>query len=132
MRLMLLVFLAVSLFTQSSAGQAVDPAFHYPKSPQIQVIAEGSRVRALKGSVKGTHGVQIAGKVLVELIRGPGNEERLDARFCDDNGAFDFGRRKKGRYYVKVSMDGWDTLYFPVLLGSRGQQVLSVELRLSN
>ena len=131
MRLILSFLLVVSLFAQSAAGPIVDPALRYPGSPQTIVIVEAYKVRSMKGSVRGRGGIQITGPVLVELVRGPGNDERLDARLCDEEGAFDFGKLKKGRYYVKVSMQGWDTLYFPVWLGSRGQRTLSLELQLS-
>ena len=115
----LLVFMGAGLFGQPSP--AVDPGFHYPKSSQVQVIAEGFRARSLSGTVGGTHGARIAGPVLVEIIRGPSDEVRIDARLCDGKGFFDFGAKRKGRYYFKVSMEGWDTLYFPVTIGSRGR-----------
>ena len=132
MRLMLLSSLVVSLLAQSPGGPFVGPAFRYPKSSQINVIAQVHKVRAIRGSVKGMHGVQIAGRALVELVRGPDDEGRLDARLCDESGAFDFGRKKKGRYYLKVSLEGWDTLYVPVWLGSHGERTLNLELQLSN
>lgn len=128
--IVLLPFGAFGLQQRITVCSPVPPDFSYPKSPQVYVL-EPRRVGMLRGKVTGPRGAEITGPVLVEIIRGSNDERRVAACFADQDGSFDFGRKKKGRYYLKISMGGFDTAYIQVEVGKSKKKDLTVELQLS-
>lgn len=128
--LLLIVLLNAGAVTQkqSFACKPVPPDFSYPKSPQIYVL-EPRRIGSLRGKVTGPGGIEIAGPVLIEVVRGSNDERRVAACFANSGGSFDFGRMRKGRYQLKVSMPGFDTVYFRVDVGNPRNKDLAVELQ---
>lgn len=132
---MIKLLLTVSLFLNVADGWQQDndcipvPAdFSYPKSPQVYVL-EAQRVGRLKGRIRGPEGSEIRGPILVEIVRRIDDEERLEACFANEDGTFDLGRKKKGQYHLKISMDGWDTTYLQVRVGDAKDKEIVVGLR---
>ena len=119
----------VLAFATQIGTEPVPPSFRYSKSPQTQILAKPQNVRSLKGKVFGPSGVAVAGPVLVEIVGSLGSDTRLDARFADHEGNFDFGKRNNGRYFLKISMAGFDTIYLSITLRASGKADLRVELR---
>jgi hypothetical protein len=119
---------APEMHQRSDLCTAVSADFKYPNSPQVHIL-EQQRSKELKGKVSGPGGVEISGPVLVEIIRGRNNEERIAACLASSNGIFDFGHKRTGHYYLKVSMLGFDTTYVQVVLGKAKTTNVDVELR---
>lgn len=124
----ILAICGIPLFAQRAGPPPVAEEFCYPKSSQIQVLSRVERVRYLKGKALGPAGAAIAGPVLVETVQALGSDRRIEARFGDVDGNFDFGKRNKERYFPKISMEGFDTVYFGVALGNSGEAEIRVEL----
>jgi hypothetical protein len=122
-----LLILLVACHPDCPNGKVPD-GFSYPKPPQIRVLQKTHKVRAIKGKITGPFGSKISGKVLVEVITDLENEKRVIACFADSNGNFDLGIGKKGKYYLKVSMEGFDSVYITVLLTHFGRDELNIEL----
>ena len=128
----LFLIISTSVLGMASAQRGTEPVpahFSYPKSPQIQVFAHPQKVRSLKGKVLGPSGTAVAGPVLVEIVKALGSDDRLDAAFASQEGNFDLGKRKNGRYYLKISMDGFDSRYITVVLATSGDAEIRVALR---
>jgi hypothetical protein len=128
--LLLIILLNVGALTQNQSPtcQPVPSNFSYPKSPNIYVL-DLRRVGMLRGRVTGPRGVEITGPVLVEMVRGRDDEWRVAACFAAPNGAFNFGRMKRGRYHLRISMNGFDTAYMQVKVGRSRKKGLAVELQ---
>lgn len=113
-------FLLAACLAVEAQQNPVPPDFKYPASWQTEVRTDVRHSRRLKGVVRGRSDVLVTGPILVELIDSPAESTRLDARFCDADGYFDFGKKPRGSYIVRVSMLGWDTQIFPLQLGIWG------------
>jgi hypothetical protein len=128
----LVILLLASLSTTwcfQAVSETVPADFTYPRGYQRRILGE-LRAGRLAGQVRATRGALINGRVLVEIINNNTGEKRIEARFTNSQGYFDFGNLKLSkRVLLKISMPGFDTMFVPVLLDKKVSHVLSLELQ---
>jgi hypothetical protein len=100
----------------------------YPRSFQKRVLEE-VRAKRIVGRVTATRGSLISGNILVEIIENERTERRIQAKFADENGRFDFSSLKLGRMvWLKLSMPGFDTVFVQVRVDRKAPDELGLEL----
>jgi hypothetical protein len=123
-------FLMVTLV--SRAQEQVPPkTFEYPPSRTIIVIKKPLDASSLSGSVSDPTGCPVE-KVLVEIV-DERDKRRVDARLTNQKGTFLFPKERKGRYVLRLSKPGFDTMLVTVVVqkGSENKRV-TLQLELSS
>jgi hypothetical protein len=103
--------------------------FAYPESPSTTKFETPVSARALSGTVADSSGSRIV-RALVEIV-SEDRGIRLDATLTDDHGSFSFGKAVAGKYYLKVSVPGFDTLLATVIVDKKSRGRLRLFLKAS-
>jgi hypothetical protein len=111
------------------AGVRVPKEFSYPEPPSTTKIEQPIIARSLSGSVLAPSGSKIP-RALVELVSRDW-KTRVDARFTNSEGSFAFAKVPMGKYFLKVSMRGFDTLLVPVITAKKTKARLRLYLKFS-
>ena len=99
-------------------------------SPQVQVrLVRPITAGSLSGIVIDSEGFPIP-DALVERVNHTW-EATFDERKTDSNGRFSFGKMPKGRYFLKASKLGFNTLVLKVRTTNKSKAKLKLSLRVS-
>jgi hypothetical protein len=107
-------------------GEEVPKDFSYPDSPKRTELKDPIRAKSLAGTIADAAGFPIP-RVLVERV-SPDWKTRLDATFTDSEGSFAFVKAPIGRHYLKLSMNGFDTLLVKVIASKKSKAKLKLFL----
>ena len=84
------------------------------------------RARSLSGVVVDNAGHRMPG-VLIERL-GPDRKNAQDKTVADGNGLFVFSGRLKGKQLLRLTKDGWSTLYVSVIVDTKTKSDLQLAM----